>query len=291
MRLIAAITLLCAAGLLTGGCGEQSVESLKADAREAFVQEDYGQVRRLLQQVLAKAPSDRESLFLIGTAYRRDQVYDSALIYLKRADLYAPNDRETNRQLYDLGQLMNDWQVSIDAIGVLIRTGDRPEDHYAKLGELWGKDNHPYNAYYWTRKALEYDSTRAELLMTAAFYGGIVDSNDAALKYIDRAEAYYGSQRDFTIARGIYFMQTERPERAEIYFREVLLLDTAAVQSKLNLARALVSIDGREKKLEGLTIYKSLIGRVGAELKVDSIVAALESTLTLPAKKPAALPN
>lgn len=281
MVVVAAV--LCTVAL---GCGEQSVGSLKKDAREAFVQEQYGEVRRLLQLALAKEPSDREALFLIGSAYRRDQVFDSALLYLKRADLYSPRDREINLQLFELGQLMKDWQVSIDAIGVLIGTGDRPEAHYAKLAELWGRNNHPFNAYYWNKLALAQDSTRENLWLEAAYLAGIVDSNGAALRYLDAAVARFGDKPVYQNGRAVYYMQQSQPALAEPIFRQLLTEDSSSVQTKLNLAKCLALIENPAKQKEGLAIFKSLVGRVGADVKLDSIVASLESTLTVNTPQP-----
>ncbi len=89
--------------LLAAGCGESiSVDELRRTGEQSFVDQDYVKARQCFLKALNKEPSDRDLLYFAGMCYKRDFVYDSALIYLRRADILYPDDREINSQIYEV---------------------------------------------------------------------------------------------------------------------------------------------------------------------------------------------
>lgn len=261
------------------GCTE-TVGDLKQKGQDAYISQNYSEARRYLGQALAKNPSDRDALFFMGLAAKKELLYDSALLYLKRADIYYPSDREINLQIYEVARSIEAWDEAINALQILIKTGDRPEQHYATLAEMWARNDYPANAYFYIKEALRVDPDNQQLWLQAANLAGIVDSIPLALRYLDSATVRFGEQDHFTSARALYQMNLGNLSEAERLYRRVYTKDTTSAHARLNLAHVLAAYDNNAKKREALALYRSIRGKFGQEFKVDSLIAALDSSLS-----------
>ncbi|GEM_PF-488551 len=267
-------------GIFFFGCsGNDSIESLKQKGEEAFLNQKYPQARTYFRKALAKAPSDRDALYFLGMASRRDFIYDSALTFLKRADLLYPGDREIYTQLLEVALAMQDWDIAISAIGGLIKTGDRPESRYAQLAELWGRNNHPANSYFYIKKALEVEPDNQNHYIQAANLAGIVDSVQAALAYNDSAIARFGSLDQFITSRALIYMSMKEYTKAEELYRNIFVKDSSLPYARLNLANCLGAQESKVKKQEALKLYTSILGKIGPEFKIDSLIIDLKTSL------------
>lgn len=265
--------------ILFVGCLD-TVQSLVADAREAYERKDYHEARALLNRALLKDPSDKDALVWMGQTFRRESQYDSALFYLKRADILFPKDRDLNLILYEVAYAMQDWKVAIGATLTLIGTGDPQEQHYARLSELWDREKHPYNAFFWLKKLMATTEPKRDMYITAARLSAQCDSPAQALVYLDTAIMKFGSDPELQMNRAVYLTESNRLPQAELIFRDLLKQDSLNPLSYLNLAHNLSEQKSRAKLTEALKLYRVVQPRVSARYGVDSLILVVESTLT-----------
>jgi tetratricopeptide (TPR) repeat protein len=263
------------------GCGQkpQTVEQLRQEGEKAFVNKDYSQARAYFSQAVAKKPSDPHLLYLLGISYQRDYLYDSAFYYLKRAAILFPDDRETNLALYEVAKALGEWKSAIQAIHVLIKTGDASEQYDRELAELNLKNKNYQVAYYFYRKLLKREPDNPNHYLVVANLAIELDSADVALRVIDSAIGQFGPIDQFQANKGMYLIAVRKYQESEAIFRSLLAHDSTSLAYKVNLANALASQDSRVKKEEAYQLYLDLRQKVGPEFKIDSLLQNLEEEL------------
>jgi tetratricopeptide (TPR) repeat protein len=278
------LTLLCLAlGIGFGlSCGDKKADlkDLKSDGQKAFLNQEYRKARDFFLKGLAIAPSDRDLLYYTGLCYKRDFIYDSALSYLKRADLLYPNDRELNLELYAVANATQSWQVAVDCINVLVETGDPLDNYLEQLAVLNVKLEQPLNVVYYLRRlcALRPDSALYALQLANGLIS--VDSLESASEVIDSAIAKFGEIDEFLATRATIGAYRGKYSQSEKTFRDLIARDTVgAAHYKLNLANVLSMQKERDKKLEALSLYKEIRPKLGAGGAIDSLIDTLEKEL------------
>lgn len=276
-------TALLAAVLLTGCGGSKSVDELRSLGKKEFVQGNYTQAREYFLEGIAHAPSDRDLLFFTGMTYKREFILDSAQFYLKKVGLLFPDDRETHEQLLELSVALEDWENALTALGGLIRTGDRIEDHYFEFAEYWGRHNHPANAYFFIKKAIEIDPDQPNAYIQAANLASICEPGPQAVAWIDSAIERFGEDDAFSSNKAMLLARDERYAEAEKIYRELLAKDTTYAPALMNLANSLASQDSKEKKREALIYYDKTktyaTDKMLEDFAVDSLIEALREEI------------
>ena len=254
-------------------------EDLKKAGQRAFLDKNYKEARDYLIRALHEKPSDKELLYYVGLAYRRDQMYDSALFYLKRAQLFYPTDRELNQELLEVATGLKNWQISLDAIQGLIGSGEPASKYYAEQADLWGKMNYPVNGLFFSRKALAQDTTDPAIWMMTANFAAQMDSVDLALSLTDTAIARFGENDRMTANRATFLSLKGKNVEAEKILRDLEKKDSTNTYYRLNLANVLAVQNDKAKKREARSLYLSVKGKIGNDLKLDSLIAKIDSSL------------
>lgn len=279
MRLRLLVIAIFALASLVFACGKKSADSYREEGKKLFGQEKYAQARDCFGKALSDNPSDRELLYLMGIAYRKDQMYDSALSALRRVDLLYPKDREINQNLLEVAMALNDWAVARSALKGLIDMNAAPPHAWKMMADLWRRSDHPGNTYYAAKLALKDDPDDIDLWVLAANSAYLVDSAQASLAYIDTAVTRFG-EKDILLANRATFLNfVKKHDSAETIFRGLLAKDTGLAQYQLNLAHALSAQKSRAKQEEALSLYKKVQPKLGPEFKLDSIIKELEDKL------------
>jgi len=269
---------------LIAGCGREpeTFDELKAAGKKAFVAENYMEARKFLGKAVAMQTSDRDVLFFLGTSYERDYLYDSAQIYLKRADILYPGDRETNLSLYKVCRSIGDSKNTVKAIHVLARTGDNIEQYHTELVNLHLQLGEPSQAGYYLTKLLEKEPDQPNWYLMSANVAAQMDSLDIALARIDEGIEKFGEKDEFVLNRGIYLVAKRNFVTAENTFRKLYDKDTSSVPFRLNLANALASQESRSKKQEAYQLYKTLKPLISDDVfALDSMMTVLADELNL----------
>jgi len=269
-------------GLLLA-CAEEpeTIEEYTKAGERAFVDADYVKAREYLLVALHSKPSDRTLLYLVGVAYQRELMHDSAVFYLKRADLLYPKDREINLELYEACLGAGEWKLARDALRLLVKTGDDESDRLPMLAELSVGIEDFVFAYYYFRQLLERDPGVPDNYIQVANAAAELGSLTVAIAVIDSAIEEFGPKDEFLANKGTYFAAKKDYATSEKIFRALLEHDSTALPYRLNLANALASQASAAKKQEAYEIYLDLQPVVGSNFRVDSMLETLERDFNL----------
>ncbi len=246
------IIFVLAAVVLVVACAKtpETIEELTKAGERAFVEEDYFQARVYFSEALARKPSDRRLLYMLGTTYHRELMYDSAVFFLRRADLLYPNDRETNLILLEAAAQAYDWELARSALRVLIATGDPESDHLEELARLsLILEDYAYANHYY-RKLLEREPDNPDRYIQVANTWAELGYMKEAIAVTDSAIEEFGPQEQFISNKGLYYAVKTDYEASEEIFRSLVAQDSTVFEYHLNLANALVSQEDPKKKRE-----------------------------------------
>lgn len=275
--------LLVTAATLLSACGQktETFEQLVQAGEEAFGQADYNLARQYLRRALDLNASDKNTLYLLGVSCERDYIYDSALIYYKKADLLYPNDREINRRIYEVALSADHPRNTLDAIKTLIRTGDSPEQYYLDMAEAHVKLGNQYAAYLHYRLLANSQPDNPEFLLKLSHAAALTDSLETAVEVLDSAIERYGPRPEYLTSKAVFLATMNRYDDAEVVYRNLVGIDSTQFAHRLGLANVLSSQDNRAKKQEAYEIYKQIGPQPNGEFRIDSLIAALEVELGL----------
>jgi len=273
------LLLVLAAGLT--GCGKkaETLEQMRVDGKKALDAGEFNRAVNIYKQALKEKPSDRDLLYYLGLSFKRLDMIDSALVYLRRAKLLNPRDREINKELIELCPAVGDFEGAIKAIAVMISTGDNEQMYWPALAELYFLVDDSYMAAKYNALLIAADSDLAPAYMKLATsyskMGRYGQSNEVMFRALDR----FGPLAETCGNIGINYVGLQQFEEAEVYFRLSLEIDPEHAPTALNLAHALGEQDDRAKKEEALRIYRQYASQAPPAYNVDSIISVLEGQL------------
>lgn len=269
--------------LLITACSKspQTLKEFEKAGREAYLDEEYDLARQYLRQAVILKSSDRDVLYYLGLSFQREYLLDSALFYLKRADLLYPNDREVNSAIYPIASELREWETAIRAINCLIRTGDPLEKYRLVLADLNAKQGNETAALVHAQMLLEAEPDNPDRFYQVAVLAHRVDSMDLAMKTIDAAVAKFGPQDRFFAVKARVLTTLGQFEQAENTLRPLYERDTASVEYRYLLAFSLSLQGPLEKKREAYRLYRQIQNLVVDDYMIDSAVAALAEELNI----------
>jgi tetratricopeptide (TPR) repeat protein len=279
MRTLFAAILLT---LVIAGCSSepQTAEELKKAGNKAFLAEDYAEARTYFLEALQKKPSDKDLLYFTGMSYKRDFILDSALIYLKKADLLHPDDREINMEIYDVAMTLGEWKYADLAVRTFIRTGDPESMYYGELADIASKMGNRSTAFYYLyRQYNEIGLQDAQRFSQLAGLAADVDSIGLAYRILDSAVTRFGQSDVFEMTRAKVLFDDRKLTEAEALLRKLSAKYPDEADISLNLANALANQKSPAKKREALDMYRRIRPNYGNPALVDSIIANVERQL------------
>ena len=269
--------------LLTLGCSSepQTFAEYKQEGKKEYARGNYKEARRLLNEAMKSNKSDRDVLFYLGLSYQKDYMLDSAIFYMKKADMLYPKDRDINLSIYKVALELQQAEYLVEAIDVLIKSGDPIEDYYELLITCNMQLERYFVAFLHSQALLQTDLENPSYYFTAANLAADVDSLDLALRTINQAIEKFGEKEEFVLNKGIFTARMGEHLKAEKIMRS--LLDTSQNPSfvKLNLANVLTAQDNKDKKLEGYHLYKEIQSEFSQDYKIDSTINALKQELKI----------
>jgi len=261
------------------GCGSD-FEECKKSGLDAFQSGNYTKARMKLNEAYRYNASDRDALYYLGLAYQRDSYYDSALFYLRQADLLFPQDREINLSIIEAAEALEDSRTAYHATRVLINTGDSSVEHLEKMAEYSRELNWGPNMYLYGRQLMEREPDKLSHYLEVAHAATVLDSMPIAERVIDSAIERFGRLAPLLANKATYRAFQGDHGTAEKIFRSIVESDSSQAPAfRLSLAHALSSQEDRAKKAEALQIYEVLRVEVGTGMRLDSMIAALREEL------------
>ena len=279
MKKIALLGLL----LVFMACGQtpQTLEELTKAGEKSVASGDYRQARTFLGQALVKSPSDRDLLYLIGTCYLREYMYDSAHLYLKRVDLLYPRDLEVNIALADASEGSGNWLDARHAMEVLMKQGPADRQRLEDLVNVSINGEEYAFAYHYARQLLVHDIDNAENYLLLANLAAQLDSPYVAINIIDSALERFGTREEFLNNKATFLITTKDYPAAERIFRNLLRQDSLSMEYRLNLASLLASQDSRAKSQEAYDMVLALRDRLPNTPMLDSILTEIRQDLDM----------
>lgn len=277
MRKIIWITLTLVVFL---GCSNEpgDLAEYEEAGRQAFLKRDYVKAKDYLGKAAALESSNREVLYYLGLTYQREYYLDSALFYLKRADILHPNDREINTVLYPIAAELKEWELAARALGVLIATGDPIEQHRERLADLNAKMGNLVVAFIHAKELLKAEPNNPDRYYQVAVLAHQNDSADYALNVVNQALDRFGAQKPFLVAKAMILSAKGENTIAESILRPMFEADSS-VENKMNLAAVLAEQDARSKKEEARRLYLEVRDYLGNLPVIDSMLTELEKDL------------
>jgi len=273
--------LIVAMVVLFSGCGKEEggYDNLKQRGISAFESKNFMQALNIFREGLEKKPSNRDFLYYLGASYAKIDLYDSAIIYMRRARVLYPRDRDINRQLVHLCPLFNDYECALNAIAVLVMTGDNEKMYWPLLAEFNYRTNNLILAikYYKLALADNPDIPNYYLYLSSAL--AQQGNFEEAIDYLNKSINRLGPTVESYSNMGTFYTNLKKYDKAEEYFRGSLALNPDNISIWINLANVLVMQKNRAKKAEGLEIYKKYKSQTPLIYNLDSLIPALESEL------------
>ena len=260
------------------GCGDDSVEALHAQGKKAFDERKYDEAVTSYRTAINTETTDRDLLLDCARAYRRLARYDSALYFLKRADLMHPRDKEINEQVREVAISLGDWQNAIDAIETLASLSGSHDPYFEELADLWLRNGHEGRAFYWSRKALRKNPDLRSFYVQTAKWAARYDSVNVAVELMDTAIAHFGPESEFLYNKAVFLASRGDLFEAEQILRPMAQSGSAPIL-RLTLAGVLESYPERAKKAEALEIYRELRAEMPVNSPIDSLIGHLEKLL------------
>jgi tetratricopeptide (TPR) repeat protein len=255
--------------------------------KKAFLAEQYAKARGYFQTGLKTAPSDKDLLYYTGLCFQRESSYDSALTYLRKADILYPRDRGINQALKPVAEITHHWGYAIGAISVLVSTGDDLHRYYRDLARYSARNGEPTITVFYQRKLKEEnpDSLMEWVRLTMVEFD--LDSVDVARHLIDTAVAKFGRNDQLLPLVGLLRAHEGNYPEAEKIFRSLVAKYPDASNNKVNLANVLSEYPQREKKQEAIDFLLSIPESDRGDLNVDSLIIMIKKDMAqLPADNP-----
>ncbi len=281
---LAAIYLTILIALLLGsGCGGEGSLSPKEKAlkagRAAIEYKNYSEAINIFKSALKDKPSDRDLLYYTGYSFARLDLIDSALIYMRKAKVLNPRDRDINKQLVILCPLRGDYECALNAVATLVATGDNERMYWRTLAELYYRtENKPLAIKYYKLLIADNPDMANEYLSlsrTLAELGKFDESNEVLAKSTKR----FGPTLENMANLAVNYVNMKMLDSAEVYFRKAVAIDPDNVPVWVNLANVLERQGSRPKKVEALELYKKYYSRTPKIYNLDSLIPALEAEL------------
>lgn len=276
------LSLMILALALLVSCSQepQTPEEYLAAGRLAFGNLEYQNAVNYLSQYVQQRPSDRDGLFLLGLSYLRQNMYDSATVYLKRADILYAKDVEINRELYNAAFLSENYDIARKALRTLIELGDVSEDDYLEdLANLSiALEQYDFAHYYFGKLQEKYPDEPNRYLQNANSAAEL-GSLSVAIQILDQAVDRFGPKPEFQANQGLFYAAMRDYKSSENIFRSLLARDTGSVQLKLNLAHTLSKMTDPAKLREAYDLYCANSNSYPDPSGLDSILTRIENNL------------
>jgi tetratricopeptide (TPR) repeat protein len=213
---------------------QQDVAALEQQARTSFDEGRYASAVKVLQQIVAAQPNDRDANILLSFALARSGDAGAAIVQARRAlELFPANVKV---QLL-LAGLLSRVDVSRDEAlqryqAVLQKD---PDNMLARLGvaEIERAQGRVLDAIHDFSTLADRDPKDARYLVRLSQLYGLMGELDQARAYAERAYALAAMNVDAIRALAILGDVEDRPQNALRYYRELLALYPSDVSAQI----------------------------------------------------------
>lgn len=267
--------------IIFAGCGEKTSDAgqLKLEGLKALDAGDYSKAINIFREALKMQPSDRDLLYNLGLSYKKFDLYDSAYVYFRRAKVLNVRDREINKEIIDMAPAFGDYTDAINAIAVMVATGDNEKMYWPRLAELYYRNEDMFMAVKYCKLIIDDDPENRDyylyLSRSLSQLGKFGESNETLMEALKR----FGPSSEGYANIAVNYVALDNLDKAEENFRKSININPDNISSWINLARILAEQDSRAKKEEALEIFKKYREQTPPTYLLDSLIPALEAEL------------
>lgn len=271
--------LLCL--VFAAQCGKETkdTDALFQAGRQALDSGDFGTAINLFREAVEQKPSDKDLLYYLALSYKRFDLIDSAYYYFRRARVYSPRDRDINKELVELCPIYGDYDCAINAIAVMVMTGDNEKMYWPVLAELYLRRDDADMAVKYYQLLIDDDpDNKTYYLPLAAILsrmGRFEQSNQVLLT----ADKRLGPSPEVFTNIAVNYINLNKLNEAEEFFRKSLAVRPDNIPVWINLAQLLSGRDDLARKREALEIFRRYQAETPPAYNLDSIITALEAEL------------
>jgi len=245
MKLINRLATVLLIGILSSvGCGGGDIETLRLEGARALEAGDYN--------------------YNLGTSYKKFDLLDSAYVYFRRAKILYVRDREINREILDMAPVYGDYEDAINAIAVLIATGDNEKMYWPRLAELHYRNEDMFMTVKYCKLIIADDPELKDyylyLSRSLSQMSKFEKSNETLLNALEK----FGPSAEAYVNIAVNYIAMQNSNKAEEYFRKSLEVNPESIPVWVNLAN----------------IYKRFYDMTPPAYKLDSIIPSLEAELS-----------
>ncbi|MEW5925033.1 MAG: tetratricopeptide repeat protein [Candidatus Zixiibacteriota bacterium] len=275
----AALAILLMA--ILAGCGENSgdTEQMKQQGLRALDAGDYNKAINIFREALKAKPSDRDLLYNLALSYKKFDIYDSAYAYFRRARVLNVRDREINREIVEMAPAFGDYRDAINAIAVMVATGDNEKIYWPRLAELYYRDNDMSMAARYCRLIIADDPDQKDFylyLSQALSQMGKFEESNETLK---EALKEFGPSSEAYASIAFNYLAIDSLDAAVDYLRKSVEVNPDNATNWVKLGIVMAEKDDRSAKEEALGILKKYRDQAPPVFKLDSLIPALEARL------------
>ena len=276
---IAALILLLMA--VMAGCGGNSgdVEQMKQQGLNALDAGDYSKAINIFREALKAKPSDRDLLYNLGLSYKKFDIYDSAYTYFRRARVLYVRDREINREIAEMAPAFGDFKDAINAIAVMVASGDNEKIYWPRLAELYYRDKDMYMASRYCRLIIDDDPEQKDfylyLSQALSQMGQFAESNQTIKDALKR----FGPSSEAYTSIAFNYLALDSLDTAVAYLRKSVEVNPDNPTNWVKLALVMAEQNDKSAQKEALEILKKYRDQTPPAYKLDSLIPALEARL------------
>lgn len=262
-------------------CGpkEKGFEDIRAEGLAFVVSGEDAKALEILSQALLLNPADRQTLYFLGIVYGNLGETDSAVSYLRKVVKLYGVDEETCRNLYTVAIAAERWDAALEALRQLEETGVS----HATLLERY------YAAYMGARfyapaadiidQMIKINPERGELYLRSANVNGLLGNFAKGEMAAQEALRRFGPSVEAYGNLGVLHMRQKNYNKAELFFRKALALDSARDASWLNLGNLLSTKPDAASKREALRVLGRVNTLVAHQFRLDTVLTRLRAEL------------
>jgi Tfp pilus assembly protein PilF len=277
--------LLCSMALLclvfAAQCGKETedTDALLQAGRQALDSGDFSTAINLFREAVAQKPSDKDLLYYLALSYKRFDLIDSAYYYFRRARVYSPRDRDINKELVELCPIYGDYDCAINAIAVMVVTGDNEKMYWPVLAELYLRRDDPDMAVKYYKLLIDDDPDNKTYYLPLAAILSRIGRFEQSNQVLLAASKRLGPSPEVFTNIAVNYINLNKLNEAEEFFRKSLAVKPDNIPVWINLAQLLSGRDDLARKREALEIFRRYQAETPPAYNLDSIITALESEL------------
>lgn len=270
--------VLALIGLASCSSKKADFESHKKSGLKSVISKEYPQAIASLKNALKLKPSDREAMYFIAVSFENMGELDSAISYTRKIIALHKPDEENCLMLGRLATAAKEWDYAIDALNGLIMAGvNTPDELFDEFFQVYMAAGLLVQASSVSDTLIKLYPDSSGLYVRSANVKGLLGEYDKAILILEEAIRRFGPSTNVYTNLGAIHSSQRNHQRAEIFYRRALELDSSNSGAWMNLGHSLSIQKLSGKKREAIECYNRVNPELFFTTRLDTIISRLEN--------------